>query len=72
MSIVHSAESPAVPLIVLHASVAGADIAKLDAFTREWLAANAYKAKAGSHILVPSADGKLRSVIVAVEDAHDP
>ncbi len=72
MSIVHSTDSPATPLIVLVASEAAAGISKLDATTREWLAANEYKAKAGSHIAVPAADGKLRAVIVSVEDDNDP
>lgn len=71
MSIVHKAESPAIPLIVLHAPVAGADISKLDAPMREWLSANAFKAKAGSHMTVPAADGKLRAVVVSVEDEND-
>jgi leucyl aminopeptidase len=71
MSIIHATESPAIPLIVLHASVAGADISKLDAPMREWLSANAFKAKAGSYITVPAADGKLRAVVVSVEDEDD-
>ena len=71
MSIMHATESPAIPLIVLHAPVAGADIAKLDAPMREWLSANAFKAKSGSHITVPATDGTLRAVVVSVEDEND-
>lgn len=71
MSIVHHTAAPAIPLVILHAQVAGADIARLDAPTREWLSANAFKAKAGGHILVPAADGKLRAVVVPVEDEND-
>jgi leucyl aminopeptidase len=71
-TIVHDDNPSLTPIVVIHAADAQRAISRLDARSRAWLAANDFKATAGNHIVVPDDNGALASVVVCIEDRHDP
>ena len=62
----------ATPITAVDADSLPSFLSSLPAATRNWLQTVGFKASAGSHALVPAADGSLERVIAGVTAADDP
>jgi leucyl aminopeptidase len=60
--------APAVPIAAVTAKGLKAWLAKQDAGTRAWVAANGFKAAAGRHLVIPSAKGGIGCVVLGRGD----
>ena len=67
-----SGTAKAVPILFVTAATFDATLAALDERARAFVAAAGFEAKAGKHLLVPDADGKLAHVLFGLEAADDP
>jgi len=62
----------AVPILFVTAGKFSQAMQSLDARTRAFAQAAGFEPKAGKHLLVPDAEGKLSTVLFGLEDADDP
>ena len=66
-----SRSANATPLTIVHTDNYAAFLSHADARAKTWLAATDFRAKPGSHALIPSADGGIAEVVVGVKSAED-
>ena len=66
-----SRSANATPLTIVHTDNYAAFLSHADARAKTWLAATDFRAKPGSHALIPSADGGIAEVVVGVRRADD-
>ncbi len=71
LKLITAPTTPAVPLSAVQATQLESLRAQLDPIARQWINSNGFKAEAGSHCLLPGADGALQRVLVGVEDSFD-
>ena len=67
-----TAATKAVPILFVTSATFDEVIKTLDAHARAFVTAAGFEAKAGKHLLVPDADGKLAAVLFGLEAADDP
>jgi len=65
-------ESEAVPILFVTAASFDQAIEKVDDRERAFVQAAGFEPKAGRHLLVPAADGRLAGVLFGLEDADEP
>src|SRR5690348_8048042 len=65
-------ESEAVPILFVTPASFDQAIEKVDDRERAFVQAAGFEAKAGRHLLVPAADGRLAGVLFGLEDADEP
>ena len=66
-----SMAAKAVALVIIHSKNFDAYLAHAEPRTRAWLAANEFRAKPHTHLLVPGVNGELAQVLVGVRNAGD-
>ena len=65
-------KSEAVPILFVTAASFDQAIEKVDDRERAFVQAAGFEPKAGRHLLVPAADGRLAGVLFGLEDADEP
>ena len=65
-------ESEAVPILFVTPASFDQAIEKVDDRERAFVQAAVFEPKAGRHLLVPAADGRLAGVLFGLEDADEP
>ncbi len=67
-----SAGAQAVPILFVTAANFAEATSILDAREQAFVQAAGFEPKAGKHLIVPDAEGKLAGVLFGLEDADDP
>lgn len=63
--------SSSIPITPLEKISFAAWLKKQSAFTKNWIKANDFSAEAGTHCIIPNAQGKLTDVVLGIKNADD-